>query len=96
MVLTHDEILHVARLARLGLTAAEVARLKAELDTVLGWAARLDELDLEGVPVFDYAGSTTESLRADRVVSDLGREAVLAGAPDTEADHFRVPRMVGD
>jgi aspartyl-tRNA(Asn)/glutamyl-tRNA(Gln) amidotransferase subunit C len=92
--LTRDEVEHVARLARLALTDDEVERLTVELGAVLGHAADVAALDLDGVPPTAHPLPLRNVLRDDVVAPTLPRDEVLAAAPSTEDGRFRVPRIL--
>ncbi len=87
-------IRRIARLSRIRVTDAEVARLGSELGSILGWIEQLDEVDVEGVEPLTGVVPTALRLRAD-VVSDGGyAERVLANAPGAEGGFFTVPKVV--
>lgn len=94
--ITRDDVEHVARLARLALTPAEVDALTQELGVILDYAAQVDALDTEGVPPTAHPLPLVNVLRPDEVRPGLDRSEVLAEAPATEADRFRVPRILGE
>ena len=88
------DIDHVARLARLDLSAEEKARLHDQLGLILEAAARVQEVAAEDVPPTSYAVPRSNVLRPDQPRPSLSREEALAGAPEVEADRFKVPRVV--
>ena len=88
------DIEHVARLARLELTADEMARLREQLGAILEHAAKVGEVAAEDVPPTAYAVPRSNVLRSDEVRESLPVEDVLANAPDREDDRFKVPRIV--
>ncbi len=90
-MIDREQVLHVARLARLELTDAEVERMAAELSHVLGHVDRIAELDLEGVPPTSHVVEVTGALRADVPRPSLPREVALAQAPAVQDDGFLVP-----
>ena len=94
--ITRDDVEHVARLARLALTPAEVDALTQELGVILDYAAQVDALDTEGVPPTAHPLPLVNVLRPDEVRPSIDRSEVLAEAPATEADRFRVPRILGE
>jgi aspartyl-tRNA(Asn)/glutamyl-tRNA(Gln) amidotransferase subunit C len=89
------EVLHVANLARLELSEAEVERMARELSAVLDHIETISELDLEGVPPTSHVINVPSALRADEPGPSLPREVALASAPDTDAEGFRVPSPGG-
>jgi len=90
-MLERDQVLHVARLARLALTEDEVARMGAELSNVLDHIEKIRELDLEGVPPTSHVIDVVNALRADEPTPSLPREVILAAAPEPLHDGFGVP-----
>jgi aspartyl-tRNA(Asn)/glutamyl-tRNA(Gln) amidotransferase subunit C len=88
------DIEHVAKLARLDLTAEEVDRLREQLGAILEHAAKVGEVAADDVPPTASAVERTNVLRDDRPDPSLTREAALANAPDRDGDRFRVPRIV--
>jgi aspartyl-tRNA(Asn)/glutamyl-tRNA(Gln) amidotransferase subunit C len=88
------DIEHVARLARLDLSAEEKERLKAQLALILEHAAKVGEVAAEDVPPTAYAIPRANVLRPDEPVPSLPLEDVLANAPERERDRFKVPRIV--
>jgi len=90
-MLDRDQVLHVARLARLELTDDEVDRMAGELSKVLDHIEAIRELDLEGVPPTSHVIDVVNRLRADQPEPSLPREVILAAAPEPVNDGFGVP-----
>ncbi|MGZ4194383.1 MAG: Asp-tRNA(Asn)/Glu-tRNA(Gln) amidotransferase subunit GatC [Solirubrobacteraceae bacterium] len=90
-MLERAQVLHVARLARLGLTEEEVQRMGVELSKVLDHVARIRELDLEGVPPTSHAVEVAGVMRPDEPEPCLDRDIVLAAAPEPVDGGFGVP-----
>jgi aspartyl-tRNA(Asn)/glutamyl-tRNA(Gln) amidotransferase subunit C len=90
-MLSRDQVLHVARLARLELTDEEIERFSGELSKVLDWIEKIAELDLEQVPPTSHVIDVENALRADEPRPSLSRDAALASAPDAALGGFRVP-----
>jgi aspartyl-tRNA(Asn)/glutamyl-tRNA(Gln) amidotransferase subunit C len=91
-MLSRDQVLHVARLARLELTEDELATMAAELSKVVEWIEKIEELgDLEGVAPTSHVIDVENVLRADEPQESLPREVALAQAPDAALGGFRVP-----
>jgi len=89
--LTRDDVLHVARLARLELSDDEVVRMTGELAKVLEHIARIGELDLEGVPPTSHVVELGNALRPDVPRPSLDPEVALASAPAVADGGFAVP-----
>jgi aspartyl-tRNA(Asn)/glutamyl-tRNA(Gln) amidotransferase subunit C len=90
-VIDRDEVLHVARLARLQLSEEELEPMARELSAVLDHIAKIDELDLEDVVPTTHVVEVTDGLRADEPRASLPRELALAQAPAVSDDGFSVP-----
>jgi aspartyl-tRNA(Asn)/glutamyl-tRNA(Gln) amidotransferase subunit C len=94
-VIDRDQVLHVARLARLRLSDEEVERMADELSSILEHVERIGELDLEGVEPTSHVVDVENVLRPDEPRPSWPRERVLAVAPDATDDGFRVPSPGG-
>jgi len=90
-MIDRDEVLHVARLARLRLSDAEIEPMARELSAVLDHIARIGELDLAEVAPTTHVAEVTGRLRADEPRESLPRETVLEQAPAVSGDGFLVP-----
>jgi aspartyl-tRNA(Asn)/glutamyl-tRNA(Gln) amidotransferase subunit C len=95
-VIERQEVLHVARLARLRLDEGEVERMRQELSSVLDHIDRIAELDLEGVEPTSRVVDLENVLRPDVPHQSLPREVALSGAPDPAGGSFRVPSPQAD
>ena len=90
-MIDRDEVLHVARLARLQLSEDEIEPMARELSAVLDHVAKIGELDLDGVAPTTHVAEVSGRLRADEPCESLPREVVLAPAPAVSGDGFLVP-----
>jgi aspartyl-tRNA(Asn)/glutamyl-tRNA(Gln) amidotransferase subunit C len=90
-MIDREQVLHVARLARLELTEDEVERMSGELAKILDHIDKISELDLDGVPPTSHVVDVGSALRADEPRPSLPREVALRSAPDVADDGFRVP-----
>ena len=88
------DIDHVARLARLELSAEEKERLRAQLGLILEHAAKVGEVAAEDVPPTSYAIPRSNVYRADEPDATLTQEAALSNAPEAEDGRFKVVRIV--
>jgi aspartyl-tRNA(Asn)/glutamyl-tRNA(Gln) amidotransferase subunit C len=91
MAITRDEVLHVARLARLALTEEEIERLTSELDKILDAVGIVSELDLADVEPTSHPLDLVNVAADDVPHESLSLEDALANAPETEGGLFRVP-----
>jgi aspartyl-tRNA(Asn)/glutamyl-tRNA(Gln) amidotransferase subunit C len=94
MALDKATVAHIATLARIRLSEAELARLAEELSHILDWVARLEEVDTEGVPPMASAAALSLPMRADEVTDGNCREAILGNAPHTARGFFVVPKVI--
>jgi aspartyl-tRNA(Asn)/glutamyl-tRNA(Gln) amidotransferase subunit C len=90
-VIERDQVLHVAKLARLRLSDAEVEKMAGELSGILGHVDRIAELELDDVAPTSHVVELENVLRADEPRPSWPREAVLEQAPDPADGAFRVP-----
>jgi len=93
MEITRDEVLHVAKLARLALTDEEVERFRGQLSAILEAVGKVSELDLEGVPPTSHPLDLINVLAEDEPAPSLARDEALANAPDPEDGFFGVPAV---
>jgi aspartyl-tRNA(Asn)/glutamyl-tRNA(Gln) amidotransferase subunit C len=91
MAITRDEVLHVARLARLELTDDDVERFTEQLSAILEAVAKVSELDLSDVEPTAHPLDLVNVWGEDEPRPSLPAEEALANAPDREAGFFRVP-----
>ncbi len=89
-----DQVAHLARLARIDLTEDERARLAGQLDQILDAVAKVQQAAGADVPATSHPLPLTNVFRADEVRPSLGAQAALAGAPASQQDRFRVPRIL--
>jgi aspartyl-tRNA(Asn)/glutamyl-tRNA(Gln) amidotransferase subunit C len=94
MKLTREEVQRVAVLARLRLTPEEETQLTEQLDHILAYMEKLDELDTSKVEPFSHAVDTVNALREDKVTNRPDVDAVLANAPDRDNSFFKVPKII--
>lgn len=98
MRISEKDVDYVANLANLELTPEERTRLVKDLDSILTYIDRLNELDTTNVPpmaqVFAQGGSGTEMLRDDSLRPCLPHEEAMQNAPNTDGEFFRVPKVI--
>ena len=91
MALTTEEVQHIARLARLELTADQQEHYREQLSAILDYIAKLRTLDTNDVPPTAGGGLTQMALRTDQSRPSLPTDALLENAPETEDDQFKIP-----
>jgi aspartyl-tRNA(Asn)/glutamyl-tRNA(Gln) amidotransferase subunit C len=89
-----EQVDHVARLARLQLSAADKERMRGELDGILSYIDKLRALDTRDVEPTSHAVPVTNVMRDDVERPSLPQEDMLANAPDRHRDMFRVPKII--
>jgi aspartyl-tRNA(Asn)/glutamyl-tRNA(Gln) amidotransferase subunit C len=92
---TPELVRHVARLARLDLDEAHVEKYTSQLESILGYVAKIGEVDVSNVEPMAHAAPLTNVLREDVVEPALPREKVLENAPETDGPFFKVPKVIG-
>ncbi len=90
-MIDREQVLHVARLARLRLTEDEVAQMSSELSTILGHIEKINELDLDDVEPTSHVVEVENVLRPDEPRESWPRDQILELAPDPDDAGFRVP-----
>jgi aspartyl-tRNA(Asn)/glutamyl-tRNA(Gln) amidotransferase subunit C len=90
-MIDREQVLHVARLARLELGEDEVARMTGELSSILDHIEKIGELDLDGVEPTSHVVTVENALRPDEPRPSLPRDLALASAPAVADDGFSVP-----
>ena len=94
MKISKQEVEQVARLARLELHQEEVDRITTHLDSILGYVAKLDELDTKGVVATSHSHDATNAFREDEVRESLPHDKALANGPLENGESFVVPRII--
>lgn len=94
--LSADMVRHVALLARLDVTAAEVELFSEQLSTIANHFDDIQALDIADVPPSTHAVPVTNVFRDDIVRPSLARDKALAAAPEVVDGRFRVPRILGE
>lgn len=94
MALSIEEVNHIAQLARLELSEQEKTRYREQLSAILDYVARLQELDTSDIPPTSSVLPKRSVLRPDRSRPGMGRERLLANAPDVTDEQFRVPPVL--
>jgi aspartyl-tRNA(Asn)/glutamyl-tRNA(Gln) amidotransferase subunit C len=94
MPITRDEVAHLARLSRLALGEEELDHFAGQLDQIIGAVARVQEVTADDIPPTSHALPITNVYRPDEVQPGLTPEQALSGAPASEEQRFRVPRIL--
>ena len=94
MKITREEVLHVAKLARLNLSEEETEKLQSDMESIIEFANTLNELDTEGVVPTAHARPMSNAFREDVIKESYDREEMLKNAPESEDGGFAVPKVV--
>ena len=94
MKISKEEVLHVALLARLKLSDQEAETLAKDMENIIGFADKLNELDTEGVVPTAHAIPMSNAFREDVVKPSFDRDAMLRNAPSAEDGGYTVPKVV--
>jgi aspartyl-tRNA(Asn)/glutamyl-tRNA(Gln) amidotransferase subunit C len=89
-----DQVRHVARLARLSFAAGEEERLRADMDEMLAYVEKLNELDTTAVDPTAQVGEAGTPMRGDVVTCEPRADEMLANAPSKERGYFKVPKII--
>ncbi|MHC4592707.1 MAG: Asp-tRNA(Asn)/Glu-tRNA(Gln) amidotransferase subunit GatC [Planctomycetota bacterium] len=94
MPITREEVDYVAHLSRLELSEDEKETFAGQLGEILGYMAKLNELDTDGVEPMVHGIGGQQPVRQDEVGTSLPRSEALANAPESSEGCFRVPRII--
>ncbi|NWF54528.1 MAG: Asp-tRNA(Asn)/Glu-tRNA(Gln) amidotransferase subunit GatC [Syntrophaceae bacterium] len=94
MKISRKEVEHVARLARLKFSEAEMERFTTQLNSILEYMDKLQELDTGAVEPTFHAVAQRNVFRDDRVLPSASQELTLSNAPDGDRGFFRVPKII--
>ncbi|MEP6982913.1 MAG: Asp-tRNA(Asn)/Glu-tRNA(Gln) amidotransferase subunit GatC [Sphingomicrobium sp.] len=94
MSVSPEQVRHIAKLARIGMSDAEIEALVPELNNILGWVEQLGEVDTDGIEPLTAVIEQKLRLRDDVVNDGNIRDAVLANAPEAQHGFFAVPKVI--
>jgi aspartyl-tRNA(Asn)/glutamyl-tRNA(Gln) amidotransferase subunit C len=94
VVLSREQVQHIATLSRLGVSERDLERFSQQLSVILEHFERLRQVDTEGVPLTAHTLSLHNVMREDEAGPCSDKEEVLANAPLREGDHFRVAAIL--
>ena len=90
MSLTPDEVKHIAKLARIGISEEEVAHFQEQLSNILTYFKIMDQANIDGVPATMHTLASHNVLREDDPAPSMEVDEALANAPKRDRDQFRV------
>ena len=94
MSLTREDVKNVATLARMELTEEEEEMLAGQLDKILKYIEKLDQLDTDKVEPLAHVGDIVNAFRDDRVTNKPSVDPLLSNAPEREENFFKVPKII--
>ena len=94
MSVTSAQVRHIAKLARIAMSDAEVEAMVPELNNILGWVEQLGEVNTDGVEPLTAVIVNTLRLREDAVTDGDKRDDILANAPEAQHGFFAVPKVI--
>lgn len=92
---TPELVAKVAKLARLALDEAHVARYATQLESILAYVDKIKSADVTDVEPMTHAAPLHNILREDTAGEPLARERALQNAPETDGSFFKVPKVIG-
>ena len=94
MNITRKDVEKLAHLSRLELTEEELIAMESDMNKMLQFVEKINELDLEGIEPLAYMSDEVNVLRNDEVKQDITHDEALKNAPDKDTDYFRVPKVI--
>jgi aspartyl-tRNA(Asn)/glutamyl-tRNA(Gln) amidotransferase subunit C len=94
MQIDKETLQKIAHLARLDLDPSKEAQMKTDLEEILDWVEKLNELDTDGIEPLTNMSFEVNSFREDKIVEPLSQERGLRNAPDRDGDYFKVPKVL--
>ena len=94
MSVSKEEVQYVAGLAKLHLSEDEINILSRDMNAILGYMERLNNLDTSDVEPLEHVIELGETYRPDQAYEPLAHEQALENAPDADSDYFRVPKVI--
>lgn len=94
MSVTKDEVKHIAKLAKLEFNDEEINRYTDDLNEILGYVDKLNELDTENVEPLSHPIEGSNVFREDKLRKSVDTEEALKNAPESTSEYFRVPKVI--
>jgi aspartyl-tRNA(Asn)/glutamyl-tRNA(Gln) amidotransferase subunit C len=94
MSITLEDVRYIAALARLHFSEAEEQQMARQMEAILGYMAKLNELDTADVPPMVHVLDLYNVFREDQVVARITHAEALQNAPEADGDYFRVPKVI--
>ena len=94
MSISKDEVRYLATLARLNFTDEEEIQLALQMDAILGYMEKLNEVDTSTVPPLSHVLDDLNVFRSDEAYQRISHDEALKNAPESDSDYFRVPKVI--
>ena len=94
MKINQQDVEHVARLARLSLNPDDLKTMTGQMDAILGYVDKLNELDTTGIEPMAHAVPMSNAFREDEITDPIGVEQALQNAPQRNDNYFKVPKII--
>lgn len=94
MAITKNEVLYVAKLARISMEESELEKFTSQLDSILDYMNKLNEIDTNDIKPTSHILNLNNVVRSDKVKKSLGTEEVVELAPEKEGDFIKVPKVI--
>ncbi len=94
MKINQQDVEHVARLARLSLNPDDLKTMTGQMDAILGYVDKLNELDTTGIEALAHAVPMSNAFREDQITEPIGVERALQNAPNRSDNYFKVPKII--
>lgn len=94
MKVTKELVIHIAELAQLKLKEEEIEKFREELNQILEYVDKLNEIDISNVEPLSHPLPTKNIFRDDKVKKSVPREEALKNAPDATEEFFKVPKVI--
>jgi aspartyl-tRNA(Asn)/glutamyl-tRNA(Gln) amidotransferase subunit C len=94
MKINQQDVEHVARLARLSLNPDDLKTMTGQMDAILGYVDKLNELDTSGIEPMAHAVPMSNAFREDEITEPIGVEQALQNAPQRNDNYFKVPKII--
>ncbi|NBC25488.1 MAG: Asp-tRNA(Asn)/Glu-tRNA(Gln) amidotransferase subunit GatC [Bacteroidetes bacterium] len=94
MSVTKEDVQYMAHLARLQLEDEQAEGLKQDMNKILGYIDKLEQLDTSDVEPLEHVTDQPTNLRKDEAKEPISHDDALKNAPDADSDYFRVPRVI--
>jgi len=94
MKINQQDVEHVARLARLSLNPDDLKTMTGQMDAILGYVDKLNELDTTGIEPMAHAVPMSNAFREDEITEPIGVEQALQNAPQRNDNYFKVPKII--